>query len=398
LVALPLALVVAVGMGVARGKGSWQPQSIVMFVSTLAIALAAFRNGAAAARPGVRLDLSSAGISAAGEAREAQTQPDQRTFEEAGALIKHLAAAPEFNVEKTADEIGNAPAALFAYVHDRVRTEIYRGVLRGGRGTLTGGAGNAWDQALLLAAMLRHQGREVRFARAHLTPQMAARIVDRMFTDAGRPRGTVGQPLQIPDSLQKRGRATLAQIQTNWQRAQTDLLEALDRAHLPLGDAATSEQTLESEAADHLFVEYHEGDRWIALDPIATAAPGAPVAPAGEFFPEVPDSFYHHVTIRVMIEERRDQKLEWKEALRFPTTAAVLNGEQVLLSHRFDHDAAGGWRATPVLQIGGHAYAARTFTGAGLVASQAHQAMAQVGARVADLFGGTKGAATASRE
>jgi transglutaminase-like putative cysteine protease len=392
LVALPLALVVALGGGLTREKRSWQPQSIIAFALTLAIAVSAFRNGSAGA----------ADLSAADEAREAQTPPDPRTLAEAGTLIKRFADAPEpstFNVERTADGIGNNPAALFAYVHDHVRTEIYSGVLRGARGTLMGGAGNSWDQALLLAAMLRHQGREVRFAHAHLTPDIAAKIVDRMFTDAGRPRAPAGQPLQIPDSVQKRSRATLAQIQTDWRRAKTDLLEALDRAHLSLGDAATSEQTLESEAADHLFVEYHEGDRWIALDPVATAAPGSSVASDGESFPEVPDAFYHHVTIRVTIEERHDQKLQQKVVFRYPTTAAALNGEPVLLSHRFDHDIAGRWRAKPVLQIGGDSYAARTFSEAGLVAgksnskedliSQAHQAVGQLG-QVTAVFGDTK--------
>ncbi len=402
LVALPLALLVALAERVARGKRSWSPQSIVTFVATLAIAFSAFTNGAGAGQPGVHLDPGATGISTAGEAREAQMQPDQRTFADAATLIKRIADAPEpsiFNVEKTADEMGNNPASLFAYVHGHVRTQIYSGVLRGARGTLMGRAGNAWDQALLLAAMLRHEGREVRFAHAHLAPEIAARIVDRMFTDAGQPRVPAGRPLQIPDSVQTGSRATLAQIQRDWQSAQADLLKALDRADLSLGDAATSEQTLESEAADHLFVEYHEGDRWIALDPVAASAPGASVASDGESFPEVPDAFYHHVTIRVWIEERHGQTLQQQEVLRFPTTAAALSGAQVLLSHKFDHDIAGGWRATPVLQIDGQAYAARTFSDAGLIAgkanskedliSQAHQTVMQLG-QVTDLFGDNK--------
>jgi hypothetical protein len=384
LVALPLALLATLAGGLARGKRSWSQPSIVVLLATVAIAFSGFWNGA--------------GGSASDRASEAPAQPDPRTLADVGSLIKSIADAPEppaFSVEKTADAIGNNPAALFAYVHDHVRTQIYSGVLRGARGTLMGGAGNAWDQSQLLAAMLRHHGREVRFAHAQLTPDVAAKIVDRMFTDAGRPRAPSGQPGQVPASLQKRGQARVAQIVKDWKSARADLLKALERANLSLGDTATSEQALASEAADHLFVEYHDGDRWVALDPVATSAPGQSVAPDGESFPEIPDSFYHHVTIRVWIEERHNQELQQDEALRFPTTAAVLSGEQVLLSHRLDYAITGGWRATPVLQIGDDAYAARTFSDAGLITQkvnskedligQAHEAVGGLG-KVTDAF------------
>ena len=365
-----------------------------------AIVFAGFRRGTQATQPGGTVELSAAGITTADQPRDAKT--DQRALVDAGAFLKRIAEAPEpsrFSVEKTADEIGNNPGGLFAYVHDHVSTQIYAGVLRGARGTLISGAGNSWDQALLLAAMLRHHGREVRFGRVHLTPEMAAKIVDRMFTDAARPRTAAGKPLQVPDSLQSQSREMLAQIQADWQAAQGDVLQALDRANVSLGDVATSEQQLESEAADHAFVEYHEGDRWIALDPIAEDAPGASVSSATEHAPEIPDSFYHHVTIRVWIEERHGQTLQRQEALRFPSTASALNGAQVLLWHRLDHDTTGRWRATPVLQIDGQAYAARTFSDAGLIAAkanskedalnQAQQAISQAG-ETAALFGDNK--------
>ncbi len=367
----------------------------------VAIVFAGFRTDMRTRQSGVGSSSNTAG-SVPDQTRVAQTQPDQRTFAEVGALLKRIADAPEpsiFNVDKTADEIGKDPAALFAYVHDHVRTQIYSGVLRGARGTLISGAGNSWDQALLLAAMLRHHGREVRFARVHLTPEMATKVVDRMFTDAARPRAPAGKPLQVPDSVQAGSRAMLAQIQADWQAAQGDILQALDRANVSLGDAATSAQQLESEAADHAFVEYHEGDRWIPLDPIAEDAPGASVSSAIEHAPDVPDSFYHHITIRVWIEQRQGQTLQQQEALRFPSTASALSSAQVLLWHRLDHDITGRWRATPVLQIDGQAYAARTFSDAGLIAAkanskedavnQAQQAISQAG-EAAALFGDNK--------
>lgn len=380
--------------------------ALVVLAIVVIIVFGGFRSGTRTRDSSNHSDSNTTGTSAAEQAHVSQNQPDQRNFAEVGALLKRIADAPEpsiFSVEKTADEIGKDPEALFAYVHEHVRTQIYRGVLRGARGTLISGAGNSWDQAALLATMLRHEGRETRFARVHLTPELSAKIVDRMFADAARPRAPAAKPLQIPESLQNEGRATLTKIQADWHSAQSDVLQALDGANLPLGNAATTEQQLELEAADHLFVEYHEGNRWIALDPVAEETPGASVSPTAEYAPEIPDSFYHHVTIRVSMEERHGQTLQQREVFRLPTTAAALSGAQVSLWHRLDHNVTGAWRATPVLQIDGHTYAALTFSDAGIIAdkanskedrlAQAQQAISRVG-QAAALFGDNKKPAT----
>lgn len=383
---LPVALLVALCGGLIRSKRIWSPQSVIVFTAAIAIAVSAVRS------PGV------VGQAGSGSGTAMTTPPDPKALADDATVLKRIAESPEpsaFSVEKTADQIGNNPSSFFAYVHDHVRTQIYSGVLRGARGTLMGGAGNSWDQALLLAAMLRHHGREVRFVHAHLAPDVSAKVVDRMFSDAARPVTPGSQPVQVPDSVQARRRSKLQQMQKDRLSAQADLLKALDRAGLSLGDSTASEQTLESEAGDHLFVEYHDGDRWVPLDPVAAAAPGDSVASDQESFPEVPDSFYHHITIRVIIEERHNGKLQQDEALQFATTAAALHGEQVLLSHRLDHGIAGEWRATPVLQIGDQAYGARTFREAGLLLKnsnsrqdligQAHDAVGGLG-KVTDVF------------
>jgi hypothetical protein len=399
LLALPAALIVVVFGGLSRGARNWRPDAIVALALTLVMVVSGFLSAAGSSQS-VAMQVNGAAVapSSAAEVIDAPMPPDARTGADAVALVKQVASVTPpatFDVDRKATEIGNDPAALFAYVHDHVRTEIYSGVLRGARSTLMGGAGNAWDQSLLLAAMLRHHGREARFARAHLAQDAAAKIVDRMFADAERPRQATLAAPQIPGSIQAVGRKTLARIQANSSRSRAELLNAMDRAHLALGDSAVSMQQLQSEAADHVFVEYRDGEQWTALDPVGASSPGASIAPAGETFAAIPEASHHHVTIRVMVEERRDQKLATKPVLTYTATADAIDGSRVALFNNVDHDVTGRWRAMPILMVDGVAYGALRFTDAGVesvstkkdadLIGQAHSAVGELG-RVTDVF------------
>ena len=96
------------------------------------------------------------------------------------------------------------------------------------------------------------------------------------------------------------------------------MLEALKQGGLALGDRAVSQQTLTSEAADHVWVEYRDGDRWVRWMPPPRILAGRRAAPAGDTFAQVPDVQYHHVAIRVTAEVRRGQQLETKERRPVP--------------------------------------------------------------------------------
>ena len=68
-----------------------------------------------------------------------------------------------------ADELGNDPPRIIAFVQDQIAHEPYEGSLRGPVGTLWSGAGNDVDQSHLLAALLRAAGRTARLARGKST-------------------------------------------------------------------------------------------------------------------------------------------------------------------------------------------------------------------------------------
>lgn len=62
-----------------------------------------------------------------------------------------------------AQSLGNQPLALYNHVHTKVKTELYYGSKKGAAATLAEGAGNDFDQAALLIALLREAGVPARY-------------------------------------------------------------------------------------------------------------------------------------------------------------------------------------------------------------------------------------------
>ncbi|KFE67934.1 RHS repeat-associated core domain-containing protein [Hyalangium minutum] len=78
-----------------------------------------------------------------------------------------LAETPETlrspELKLLAQSLGNQPLALYNHVHTKVKTELYYGSKKGAAATLAEGAGNDFDQASLLIALLREAGVPARY-------------------------------------------------------------------------------------------------------------------------------------------------------------------------------------------------------------------------------------------
>ena len=156
---------------------TWQSQRVVAIGLVVAMVTSSCKNTPVADKSGVApvsSPVSAAPSSPAPAPTDAASIAAVRD-----AAQKLLASTPKsvFDVDQKSAELGSDVSRLFAFVRDDIRHQIYAGVLRGARGTLTGRAGNAWDKAVLLGALLRHHGREVRFARGRLTPDRAAVVI-----------------------------------------------------------------------------------------------------------------------------------------------------------------------------------------------------------------------------
>ena len=171
---------------------------------------------------------------------------------------------------RRAAELQHASGPLFDLVKG-MGNETYAGSLRGTRGTLWGGAGNALDKASLLIALLRASGVPARYRHGSLNTPTSQALIASMFITPTRIEGYVPAGAPVSD---------------------------------PLNDAA-----LLAEAGDHWWVEAYLAGTWTDLDPsFAEATPGATyqssVAGDGtDRIAEVPDAQRHKVTVRLKVQK-----------------------------------------------------------------------------------------------
>jgi len=189
----------------------------------------------------------------------AQTPPDP-----------NLASTPDANttdqfIISKAQEFGNDPNAIFAFVRDEIGYESYRGSLRGARGTLWNNAGNALDQASLLIALLRAAGVPAQYVQGTLPDPIAQELILSMFP---KPTRIVGCP---PNDVER-------------------------------ADPANDPQLLD-ETREHYWVELDSGGGFTPADPsIPNAQLGDTFAVSGGTFSEVPDTLRHKVAFRLNVE------------------------------------------------------------------------------------------------
>jgi hypothetical protein len=270
-------------------------------------------------------------------------------------------------VESTVTALGENAAALFAFVRDQVRDEVYEGVLRDPEATMSARAGNAYDKALLLSALLRHVGREVRFVRGRLNRDRAADVVEQMLSRfVAAPFGIETQPTDKPlHSVVSAGDLT-QRLTNRWRSHFETIRRIFERDGVRMGETPpVSRDELIQEAADHVWLEYRDGEKWVAVDPtFRSAQPGETFADATETLNELPMAVFQRVIIREKLEQRLSATMTTRDVLRYQTTAAALNATTVIVSHQIVITDSG-WVARPVLQVGDTLFGGQPFDNQG---------------------------------
>ncbi|MEO6063312.1 MAG: FG-GAP-like repeat-containing protein, partial [Thermoflexales bacterium] len=245
-------------------------------------------------------------VSAAGAA-------SQIASEALGAFLSRTVDADtrdDYMLRKAA-ELQHASGSLFELVKG-MGNEVYAGSLRGTRGTLWGGAGNALDKSSLLIALLRASGVPARYRHGSLSTATAQALIASMFITPTRIEGYVPAGAPVSD---------------------------------PLNDAA-----LLAEAGDHWWVEAYLAGAWTDLDPsFAAATPGATfqTSTAGDGtdrIAEVPDAQRHKVTVRLKVQKYNNYLGGLQDFYPISRTFASVEvaGKPVALAHVVNAQVVNG--------------------------------------------------------
>ncbi|MFV8816684.1 hypothetical protein [Haliea sp. E17] len=228
-----------------------------------------------------------------------------------------------FDLDAVLDAADYDAENLVEFVRNEVIFEPYLGVLRGPQGTLMSRAGNAADQAVLLAKLLRDAGFDARIARTTLTTQQAQTLLDENITP--RPAADTANVASVIVSLLKNT--------GNYDRLDPAAKEALSTSHTDNFDpaeyanysellAVSAElgemleistgksssaltETVVEEARDYFWVQARElsSEDWRDIHPVLQEGNTIEVTANAYFAEQVPEELLHRFRFQVFIEK-----------------------------------------------------------------------------------------------
>lgn len=246
---------------------------------------------------------------------EGSYQAELAQLDESMALIQELRDRIDrtaFDIEALGFELFFAEAEeLTEWMRTNIAYQPYAGLLRGAEGTLLARAGNALDQAMLLASLMNQAGYEARIALGKLNDEQAAQLL--ASTSAAPERdyselraafeGVAGVDVDaIFDSQPDPNRLAQTEVLSG------QLIAALGGHGL---DLAAEQPWLLAEAADYAWVEYQlAGEAWQSAHPAAQFLEGVELEAESRLESSIPEELQHRVRIEVLVESLMGQELK----------------------------------------------------------------------------------------
>lgn len=261
---------------------------------------------------------------------------------QAAALARADSLPPEsWEVGALAEALGPDPVTAFEFVRDRLAFDPYPGVLRGPDGALAARAGNSWDRALLLRALLDRHEQTTRLATGELSDESVTELLAAAAHGAPRPFSEPGAAAgNVMDATPLGTRARRDHALITAALAEAGVLDALGA---PAGDVVRSAVPDPRVAVRlHAWVQVEQPDgSWLDLDPsLPGSVLGTALASATTTLAEVPPEALHQVVVRVLVETLEDGELNEEASLEATLSAVDAARGEVWLY--FQPEAAGG--------------------------------------------------------
>jgi len=239
-------------------------------------------------------------------------------------------------------KIGSGPEAIFRFVQNEIRFEPYQGVLRGARGTLLARSGNTLDRALLLAALLKAAGYNIRYAENSLSVRQAEDI---MLTSFKQPLLS-GSDYAYQEELEELAASHFVLLDNT-------LFDA--GFHVPTGDAGEWQRSVR-EAQDHVWIQFDDKGRWTDVDPTPGVPFGQSLLPAQQVMQKIKKELYQIIEFSVEVELLDEGQRTRQVTLAYKTPTSDLAGLPVGLFHNVQKG-----ETTAFLLIGNQLYRGKSF-------------------------------------
>lgn len=283
--------------------------------------------------------------------------PPAQSLETAGRLAKAFEAlaeripAHEYDIYELADHLNYDFDTAVAYVTERVAFDPYIGVMRGPAGTLNAGSGSAWDQSLLLAALINTMAGEAQVVQGTITEDDARRLLELSLSQSwsAELQLDVQSALNefedaLPESRLDRIRSTIEALRKPSSASPPDreaavvasLLAELREGGIDLAaaDPVATNVLVGRLEENYAWVRYRDGPggEWAEIHPAFGSAPSPSAIATAYHADEAPEAMQHHLEFRLAI-ERFDGTQQVREPLMDPFRRPVANlskGQQTL--------------------------------------------------------------------
>ncbi len=263
-----------------------------------------------------------------------------------------------FEFDPLLDSLDYDSASIIQFVKTSVAFEQYPGLLRGPGGTLQGLAGNALDQSVLLAKLLRDAGYDARIAKTALTSDQARQVLRQVlgpvqmlpplgdgkalfavFEESGfvwPETPTEEQIAEFENFVASEPNPRSSPLYKTVLKNRDQIVKVLNGAELNLSQAATNNEMVE-EAREYFWVQFKDSSAqsWSDVHPVFSGeSPIGAVVPTEVFSDSIPERYQHRLRFEVLIEKKVGDRL-----LTFPVTEswerpiANLNGIAITFSN-----------------------------------------------------------------